>query len=331
MLKQSIEKLIVRKDLTQEESSLCVHEICSDANFAQSAAFLALMRAKGETVEELYGSVDAMRSLMVRVSVSYPVLDIVGTGGDGMHTLNISTASAILAASCGVKVAKHGSRSSSSMTGSADVLEALGVNIDQTPEGVQSQIEKLGIAFMYAPNYHPAMKQLKQLRKDLSTRTFFNILGPLLNPANAQHLMLGVFSENLLETVAALLSQLGTKRSLVFHGSGLDEISCLGPSRVIEVAKGEMRSFILDPQDYGLKLCEKEELQGKDAQYNAKKMIEAFEGVESGFADTIVLNAGIACYLYGIAESYQEGIDLAKTALKEKRALHLLNQWIAYV
>src|SRR5581483_531468 len=294
-------------------------------------AFLMLMRAKGETVEEVHGVIDAMRSAMIPVQVGCPVLDIVGTGGDGLHTLNISTAAAILAASCGVKVAKHGNRSVSSRAGSADVLEALGINIHRPPHCIASSVKDIGIGFMFAPDYHPAFKRLKEIRKDLETRTVFNILGPLLNPANAEHLMLGVFSEDLLDTVAELLLRLKQDRSFVFHGCGLDELSCIGPARVIEVSPKGKHSFLLDPLEFGLKRCAISDLRGKDAQYNAKKMIEAFEGVESAFSDTMALNTGVACYLYGTVDSIQKGIELAKTHLKEKRALHLLNQWKAYV
>ena len=213
VLKQTIEKLIFREDLTKEESSLAIHEALGDANPFQTAAFLVLMRAKGETVEEIQGVIEAMRSLMVRVPLSCPVLDIVGTGGDGAHTLNISTASAILAASCGVEIAKHGNRSVSSLAGSADVLEAVGVDIHQTPEQIKRCIEEIGIGFMFAPDFHPALKDLKEIRKGLSVRTLFNIIGPLLNPAGAEHLMLGVFSEDLMEIAADLLLRLKSRRS----------------------------------------------------------------------------------------------------------------------
>ncbi len=327
MLKEVIEKLMMRQDLTKEEAALAIQ---SGANSHQIAAFLVLMRAKGETALELYGIIEALRSQMVLVPCKTPVLDIVGTGGDGAHTLNISTASAMLAASCGVKIAKHGNRSVSSLSGSADVLEALGINIHQTPERIGKGIEEMGIGFMFAPDFHPRFKELKEIRKDLCTRTFFNCIGPLLNPANAQHLMLGVYSEDLLTIAADLLVLLKTDRSFVFHGCGLDELSCIGPSDVIEVTKEGTRAFILDPLDFGLKRCSLEDLRGKDAKYNANKIIEAFEGLRSPFADTIALNAGASCYLYGITSSLEEGIELALAHLKEKKALGLLNKWRSY-
>lgn len=330
MLKQAIEKLVERQHLTQEESALAIRDVLTAANPHQAAAFLMLMRAKGETVEELQGIIEAMRAAMVRVHFNFPVLDIVGTGGDGAHTLNISTASAILAASCGVKIAKHGNRSVSSLAGSADVLEAMGIDIHQTPEQIQRSVEQLGIGFMFAPNFHPALKQIKEVRKGLNTRTFFNLIGPLLNPAGAEHLMIGVSSESWIEIAAALLQRLNVRRSLVFNSCGLDELSTLGPARVIEVSEGSCKSFVLDPQQLGLKHCTIEDLRGRDAHYNAEKLLATFAGEESGFADTIALNAGVAAYLYGITTSIPEGIVLAKTHLREKRALHFFIRWKTY-
>jgi anthranilate phosphoribosyltransferase len=330
MLKQAIERLLLKEDLSAQESKLAIHEILTEANAFQSAAFLMLMRAKGETLDELLGVAEEMRGLMVPVSVSCPVLDIVGTGGDGAHTLNISTASAILAASCGVKIAKHGNRSASSLCGSADVLEALGIDIHCTPEQVARSIEDIGIGFMFAPQFHPSLKHLKDIRKGLGTRTLLNIIAPLLNPAKAKHLMLGVFSEDLLEIAASLLLRLGSHHSLVFHGSGLDELSCIGPSKVMEVTEKGIRPMILDPADLGLRRCSVGDLRGKDTPYNARKIIEAFKGMESPFAETIVLNAGVALYLYGKTETVKEGIEKAKHHLKEGKADRMLALWRNY-
>ncbi len=331
MLRPILEKLICQTDLSKEESSLALDELLTGANPHQIAAFLVLMRAKGETIQELQGIIEAMRAKMVQVQTATAVLDIVGTGGDGAHTLNISTASAILAASCGVKIAKHGNRSVSSSCGSADVLEALGVDIHKDPITVGKCIEELSIGFMFAPDFHPGLKRIKEVRGQLGIRTLFNIVGPLLNPAAAQHLMLGVFHKDLMEKMALLLLSLSSHRSLVFHGCGLDELSCLGPSDVIEISEGKMRALTLDPLEFGLDRCQIDDLRGKDASYNAQRILEAFHGEKSPFADTIALNAGIALCLYGIAGSYQEGIERAKTCLKEQRALALLNAWRSYV
>jgi anthranilate phosphoribosyltransferase len=331
MLEQAIEKLLLQEDLSTEESKGATYEILTHANGYQTAAFLMLMRAKGETVDELLGMMEEMRNLMVRISVNCPVLDIVGTGGDGAHTLNISTASAILAASCGVKIAKHGNRSVSSHCGSADVLDRLGINIQATPKQIERSIEEIGIGFMFAPQFHPALHHLKEVRKGLGTRTLFNIIAPLLNPARAQYLMLGVFNEDLLEIAAALLLRLNLSRSLVFHGCGLDELSCLGPSKVIEVNNNQVHRFVLDPVKFGLNYCQLESLKGQDARYNADKIIEAFNGNDTPFADTIAFNAGVAIYLYGKTKSILEGIHLAKNHLKEKKANELLIRWKKYV
>jgi anthranilate phosphoribosyltransferase len=330
MLKQVIEKLMRRENLTKEESAFAIQGVVSGADPYQIAAFLVLMRAKGETAEELHTMIEAMRSAMVRVVLPFPALDIVGTGGDGAHTLNISTASAILSASCGVKIAKHGNSSVSSLAGSADVLEALGIPMNQRPEQIKRSIEEIGIGFMFAPHFHPALKPLKGVRKSLNTPTFFNIVGPLLNPACAEHLMMGVFSQQLLAVAASVAMRLKLRRSFIFHGSGLDELSCIGPSQVIEVSKSGLRSFVLDPLDYGLKRCSVEDLRGKDAQYNAAQIVQVFEGKESAFADTLALNAGVAAYLYGVAGSMQEGIELAKNNIQNKKALNLLSQWKSY-
>ncbi len=331
MLKQALEKLLVQNDLSAEESKLAMHQILAGANPYQAASFLMLMRAKGESIEELFGIIEAMRECMVPLNVNSRVLDIVGTGGDGAHTLNISTASAILAASCGVKVAKHGNRSVSSLCGSADVLEALGIHIAAGKESISRSIEELGIGFLFAPEFHPALKQLKEVRRGLGIRTLFNIIAPLLNPASPEHFMLGVYSKELLDPAAHLLVRMKTRRSIVFHGCGIDELSCLGTSEGFEVADGKIKPFFLNPEEFGMERCSLEHLRGKDAEYNAEKMCEAFDGAQTPFADTIALNAGVALYLYEKTSSIQEGIDAAKNHLKDKKANELLKRWRKYV
>jgi anthranilate phosphoribosyltransferase len=324
-------KLLLRENLSTQECKAAADAMLTGHNPYQTAAFLMLMRSKGETVDELLGFIEAMREKMVRVPVRSPVLDIVGTGGDGAHTLNISTASAILAASCGVKIAKHGNRSVSSLCGSADVLEALGIPFDIPPEQIARCIEEIGIGFCFAPQFHPALQQLKEVRKALSSRTLFNIIAPLLNPAHAQHFILGVFDEALLEIVATLLHRLNVKRSMVFHGCGLDELSCIGPAHVLEVSDQGIHRTILDPQEFGLKPCTLSDLQGKDARYNADKILEALRGKKSPFADTIALNAGVAIYLYAKAKTIQDGIEIAKMHLQMKKGEELLNSWRNHV
>lgn len=328
MLRQAIEKLIDKRDLSQEESSAAMREIFHNADPHQISAFLVLMRAKGETLEELIGIVEAMRHLMIPVRCSSPVLDIVGTGGDGAKTVNISTGSSLLAASCGVKIAKHGNRSVSSLCGAADVLEVLGVEVSSSPEEVAASIERVGIGFMFAPRFHPALQTLAPIRKGLKIRTFFNIIGPLLNPASAQYQMIGVFHEELLDLVAQALYRLGTKHALVFHGCGLDELSCVGPARALEVTPKGMTPHIIDPQKLGLPLCSLEDLRGGNAQHNAALLLAAFGGKEGPIANTLALNAGVALFLYGLVSSYEEGIQLALKKLKEGAPLQLLKEWI---
>ncbi|MCL5272295.1 MAG: anthranilate phosphoribosyltransferase [Gammaproteobacteria bacterium] len=235
-LKLSIEKLMHGENLDSELCYAAINELLDpNKNPLQAAAFLVLLRSKSETPQELVAIVNCLRQKMIKVPTQHRVLDIVGTGGDGQNTVNISTGSAILAASCGIKVAKHGNRAASSLAGSADVLEALGVNIQLTPEKVAESIDKIGIGFCYSPNFHPVTKELKLLRKQLNVPTSFNLLGPLLNPANAQHLLLGVMDNNLLSKMATVLQQLYCSRSMLVHGQGLDEISCVGPAQIVEL------------------------------------------------------------------------------------------------
>jgi anthranilate phosphoribosyltransferase len=268
-----------------------------------------------------------MREKMLPLHFSSSLLDIVGTGGDGAHTLNISTGSAILSASCGVKVAKHGNRKVSSQCGSADVLQALGIDIEMDCHRVLRSLETVGIGFLFAPLFHPMLGGLKEVRSKLQVRTAFNIIAPLLNPARAEYLLLGVFDPSLLSLLACTLQKMGTKRSFLFHGNGIDELSCLGPSQIIEVTSKGIHSFVLDPSTFGLSYCSLEDLRGKDASYNANKLLEAFEGKESAFSDTLCLNAGIAVYLYGLAPTIEEGIQTARKHLSNKSCLSLLDEW----
>ncbi len=323
-------RLIEQEDLTEEQSYEALQEILNGANPHQTAAFLALMRAKGETAAELAGVIKAMEEKMIPVTLSVPALDIVGTGGDGAHTLNISTGSAILAASCGVKIAKHGNRSVSSLCGSADVLEALGIRIDMSADEVKRCVEEIGIGFMFAPHFHPAMKKVKEVRSGLKIRTLFNLVGPLLNPARVAHRMVGVSHQELLLPFAELLVVQERGRSLVFHGCGLDEISCMGPTQVIEIHGKQMRQFTLDPEELGLPRCSLSDLRGGDAQQNSAHLLRIFAGEKSAAADTIALNAACALYVYGNAPTIQEGLAIAQQNLKEQRALQLIEKWRNY-
>ena len=265
-----------------------------------------------------------MRAQMITTKVDFPLLDIVGTGGDGLNTINISTGSALLAASCGVKVAKHGNRSVSSMCGSADVLAQLGVHIDLCPPAVKKCIKSNNFGFFYAPNFHPVMQQLKSIRKKLALPTIFNLIGPLLNPANAEILMIGVADSTYLNIIAQVLIKLGVTRALVFNCSGMDEICCVAPIHIIEINQSESTSYTLDPADYGFESCSVQELQGGAPENNAQILQTTLAGKPGPIADTLILNAGLANYLYGVCASKEEGIARAKEAHATGNAYKLL-------
>lgn len=263
-LKDVLEMLIEGKDLTEQQSQDTMMQILSDFSPEQASAFLVLLRAKGETAAEVAGIARAMLSEVQLISEHKGVVDIVGTGGDGIGSVNISTGACVIAAAAGAKVAKHGNRSVSSLCGSADVLEALGVAIDLGPEGVGRCIEEANLGFMYAPRYHPAMKRIRPIRSALKIRTIFNILGPMLNPASAAHGLIGVYSPSISKLMAESLLRLGMKKALVVHSMGLDELTPMGPADVVEVTAGsELKHYVLDPLDVGIPRCEVKDLAGR--------------------------------------------------------------------
>jgi anthranilate phosphoribosyltransferase len=312
MLKEYIKKLIAKQDLTAKECELAAEAILETDIDSRIAAFLVLLRAKGETADEIFGIASAMRSHMRKIHTNYPVLDIVGTGGDGANTVNISTGASILAASCGVKIAKHGNRAVSSQCGSADVLEALGVKIDLPPEKVIACINKIGIGFCFAPIFHPAFAKLKDIRRNLGIPTCFNLLGPLLNPASAEHLLIGVNNNNLVNLFAEVLLKLKVKHALVFHGAGIDELSCLGATDALEITHGKIKQLIIDPQQLGFTKCRLQDLQGGSPQLNAQLLKQVFAGQQNAIADTLILNAAVALYICGKTESIAAAIPLVK-------------------
>jgi anthranilate phosphoribosyltransferase len=271
---------------------------------------------------------------MISVRTPHKTLDIVGTGGDGANSINLSTASALLSASCGVKVVKNGNRAVSSMTGSADVLEALGVNINLSPEKTTQCIDEVGFAFCFSPNFNPAMLKLRELRKKLNVPTTFNMLGPLLNPANPAHLILGVFDESIMTLMAETLNTIGTERSLVVHGAGLDEISCIAPFKILEIYKGKIRESRVEPEKLGLKPCNISELKGGSAKENAEILLKIFSGTSSekysAIIDTLILNTATALYLYGLYPSIDEGIPHARENLQNGEALRVLKNLIEF-
>jgi len=331
MLDIYIEKLSAHTSLTASEAQQAMLEMLSAQTPVEKIkTYLKTLHDKGETAEEILGTIAALRSSMIEIPISYSTLDIVGTGGDRANTVNISTGAAILAASCGVPIAKHGNRAVSSLAGAADVLEALGLDIHMPIERIITCLKNLNIAFCFAPNFHPALAQLKTIRREMGTPTVLNLIGPLLNPARAQHYLMGVFSEKLLQPFADVLSGLNVKKSAIVHSNGMDEITCSAPTQVIEIEGATQKSYIINPEKLGFKLYSLDALKGGSATDNAAILRDAFGGKPGAVADTLILNAGMGLYLYGKTENLIDGITLARENLKTGQALTLLEQWILF-
>jgi anthranilate phosphoribosyltransferase len=332
-LPEAIERLVTGRDLTEVEAEQVMAAIMEgQATPAQIGAFLAALRLKGETPAEVTGFARAMRSKAQKVDSKHPVLaDIVGTGGDGRGTFNISTAAALVAAACGLPVAKHGNRSVSSRCGSADVLESLGVPVGLPPSAAARCLDATGFAFLFAPVFHPAMRHAAQPRKELGMRTVFNLLGPLCNPAGAPVQVIGVYEPRLVEMVAQVLMRLGSRRAFVVHGSdGLDEVTITGKSLVAELKDGEVTSYEFDPRELGIAYARPEELKGGDAATNAAIILSVLRG-ESGPRRVVVeLNAAFALVAGGMARDLREGMAMAAEALDSGRALAKLQEVAAF-
>lgn len=335
MIKEAIIKIVNKEDLSYEEARETMLEIMrGETSATQNAAFLAALStksAKAETIDEISGCATAMRTLATPVEhPGMEVLEIVGTGGDGAHSFNVSTTAAMVVAAGGVKVAKHGNRAASSLSGTADCLEALGVNIAQDPALCRKMLEEAGFCFMFAQKYHAAMKYVGPIRKELGFRTVFNILGPLTNPAKPEMFLLGVYDEYLVEPVAKVLSALGVKRGLVVYGQDrLDEISASAPTTICEIRDGFYRTSVIRPEDFGLTRGTKDEIVGGTAADNAEITRGILNGTIIGTKRNIVLlNAGAALYVAKAADSLADGIRLAAELIDSRKALDTLNKVI---
>jgi anthranilate phosphoribosyltransferase len=333
VIQAALVRLLDGEDLTRDEAREVMGEIMSGAaTQAQMAGFLVALRAKGETAEEIAGCAEAMREHVVRVHPSRDdVVDVVGTGGDGGRTFNISTTAAFVAAAAGAAVAKHGNRAVSSACGSADVLEALGFQLEQQPERIAESIDRLGFGFMFAPSHHPAMRHAAPVRRELGTRTVFNVLGPLTNPAGARAGIFGVYAPGLVRTVADALAALESRRAFVVHGAyGVDELSPSGPNIVCEVVEGEVRERVIDPVELGIEPCDPAELRGGTPEDNAATTRVVLSGAPGGKREAVLLNAAGAIAAAGHADDLAGGLELAREALDSGAALARLEELVAF-
>ncbi|MBS6728701.1 MAG: anthranilate phosphoribosyltransferase [Lachnospiraceae bacterium oral taxon 082] len=333
MIKEAIIKIVNKEDLSFDEAYAVMNEIMNgETTPTQNAAFLAALStksAKAETTGEIAGCAKAMREHATPVDTDFDLFEIVGTGGDNAGSFNISTTSAIVAAAGGMKVSKHGNRAASSKCGTADCLEALGVNIEEDPDKCRELLEKVGICFFFAQKYHNSMKYVGAIRQELGFRTVFNILGPLTNPAHPKRQLLGVYDEYLIEPLAKVLMELGVKRGMVVYGMDkLDEISLSAPTKVCEIKDGSLHTYEIKPEDFGLSRCKKEDLAGGDPKENAATTLSILNGEKGAKRDAVLLNAGAALYIGEKAKSIQEGINLAARLIDSKKALKVLEDFI---
>ncbi|MDR0334362.1 MAG: anthranilate phosphoribosyltransferase, partial [Methanomassiliicoccaceae archaeon] len=330
IIKDAILSLSRKENLTYETAEAVMHEIMTgEASQVQMSAYLTALSLKGETIDEITASASGMRKRCIRLLHDVDALEIVGTGGDGSQSFNISTTAAIIAAAADVPVAKHGGRSASSKCGAADVLEALGVNIDLTPEKSAELLKEIGICFLFAQNYHIAMKYVAPVRRELGIRTVFNILGPLTNPAGAKMELMGVYDKALVEPLARVLSNLGVKNAMVVYGNdGLDEISMSSPTTMCEIKNGWLRSYEITPEQFGLKRCSKSDLVGGTAEENAEILLSVLRGEKSPKRDASVLNAAAALYVAGKYDSIGDAVKASERIIDSGKAMDKLNEFI---
>jgi len=330
---EALESCIEGRELSHDDMTAMMRHIMSgDIPPTLVAAFLVALRTKKETVGEIAAAAQVMREFAtpVHVSDTRHLVDVVGTGGDGAHTFNISTAAMFVAAAAGAKIAKHGNRSVSSKSGSADVLEALGVNLNVSPERVAESISTLGVGFMFAPNHHPAMKNVVPIRRELGVRTIFNILGPLTNPANAKHILMGVFNAELVGIQARVLQSLGMDHAMVVFGrDGLDEISLEGPTLIGELKNGQVSEYEIHPRDFGLSAAPTSGFQVANAEESKQIVLRVLGGEAGPASDIVCLNAGATLYVADLAPDIATGIAMAKAAIASCAASNILNTFIA--
>jgi anthranilate phosphoribosyltransferase len=333
VIQQALGRLLDGHDLSRAEARQVMGSIMlGDATPAQIAGFLIALRVKGETADEIAGCAEAMREHVLPVRPQRDdLVDTAGTGGDGAKTINISTAAALVAAAAGAGVAKHGNRAVSSASGSADVLEALGFNLDLPAERVARSIDELGFGFLFAPTHHPAMRHAAAVRRDLAARTVFNVLGPLTNPAGARAQVVGVYAPGLVRTIAEVLAQLGARRAFVVHGAdGIDELSPTGPNLLCEVVDGWVRERTIDPVELGIDRCDAAELRGGSPDENAAAIRGVFEGRNGGRRSAILLNAAGAIAAGGHADDLREGLELARAAIDSGAAAERLDRLVEF-
>jgi anthranilate phosphoribosyltransferase len=333
VIQDALARLLDGRDLSRSEAREAMGEIMrGEATPGQIGGFLVALRLKGETVDEIAGCAEAMREHVLLVEPSRSdLVDTAGTGGDGAHTLNISTAAALVAAAAGAGVAKHGNRAVSSASGSADVLEALGFELELEPARIAQSIDELGFGFMFAPTHHPAMRHAAPVRRELATRTIFNVLGPLTNPARARAQIVGVYSHELVPTIAGVLASLGAERAFVVHGAGgIDELSPAGENLVCEVVRGEVVRREIDPLDLGIERCAESDLSGGSPVENAAMIRAVFGGEEGARRDAILLNAAGAIAAAGHAADLREGLELARETVDSGAASARLDELVAF-
>ena len=333
MIKEAIVKIVNKEDLTYDEAYTVMNEIMSgETTPTQNAAFLAALStksARAETTDEIAGCAAAMREHATPVETGMDILEIVGTGGDNAGSFNISTTSALVAATGGVKVAKHGNRAASSKSGTADCLEALGVNIEQEPDKCVELLNEVGMCFFFAQKYHSSMKYVGPIRKELGFRTVFNILGPLTNPAKPTMMLLGVYDEYLVEPLAQVLVSLGVKRGMVVYGMDkLDEISLSAPTKICEIKDGWFKTRVVEPEDFGFEKCTKDDLKGGEPKENAEITIGILKGEKGHKRNTVLMNAGAALYIGGKADTFEDGVKLAAEIIDSGKAYETLQKFI---